>query len=625
MLNFWVMGAAADSGHVRHAGESALNIAMAGPVVNNFNIQIATVNGSGSLSANQVLLRTIFRMGVPVSSKNIFPSNIAGLPTWFALRISEKAYAAHKAETDVMVAVNPQTAAEDAAAVQPGGVLLADAALALAGRRSDLHYYEAPFAQLAAPLTPDTRIRRLLVNMIYAGALAHLLALDLSEMRGALDTQFHGKTKVVDLNLQAIMAGHAYAAAHFAAPAPYRVERRTQTQGRILIDGNAAAALGAMFGGCSVAAWYPITPSSSLIEQLTGFMQEYRRDPVTGKKSYAIVQTEDELAAIGIAIGAGWAGARAMTSTSGPGISLMSEFVGLAYFAEVPLVVWDIQRAGPSTGLPTRTSQGDVLTCYFLSHGDTRHLLLLPGTVKECFRFAQKAFNLAEKFQTPVLCLSDLDLGMNYWMSEEFQYPDSIPIDRGKVLSEKDLEQMKEFARYRDVDGDGVPYRTIPGNRHPLAPYFTRGSAHTEHAGYSESPQNYAALLERLARKIDGARTALPPPVIDGTGGPIGIIAYGSTHPAVEECRDQLREEYGMDTDYARIRALPPHGDVGRFLEDHARVYVVEQNRDGQMRSILALEFPESAAALRSVGHCTGVPIDARSITQAIVNQEKVR
>jgi 2-oxoglutarate ferredoxin oxidoreductase subunit alpha len=380
-----------------------------------------------------------------------------------------------------------------------------------------------------------------------------------------------------------------------------------------------------MFGGCTVAAWYPITPSTSLIERLSEYLKEYRIDPQTGKAGFAIVQTEDEHAAAGIVIGAGWAGARSMTATSGPGISLMSELAGLAYFAEVPAVIWDVQRLGPSTGLPTRTSQGDILTCYFLSHGDTRHILLFPATPKECFRFAQKAFNLAEQFQTLVLCMSDLDLGMNNWLSEEFQYPDSIPISRGKVLSEKDLEKIGTFSRYLDISGDNIPYRTIPGNSHPAAAYFTRGTSHNASGLYSERPEDYSKLMERLSRKIQSARSAVPPPVIDGIGSPIGILAYGSTHPAVEESRDQLREEHGIITDYLRIRALPHNEDAGRFLEDHERIYVVEQNRDGQMRAILSMEFPGFASNMLSVLHFTGIPIDARFITQAIMHQEKAR
>jgi 2-oxoglutarate/2-oxoacid ferredoxin oxidoreductase subunit alpha len=608
-----------------HIREHVLNTDAQKPVINDLNLQIATVNGSGSLSANHILMRAIFQMGVPVSGKNIFPSNISGLSTWFFIRANEKGYSAAKTEVDFLVAMNPQTAKEDAANVKPGGVLLADESFQLKGCRSDIHYYEAPIFKMAEQVAPDPKFRKLLANMVYVGILTRILDLDPTEIEKALHREFGHKPQAVEINRQAILTGCQYMEKSIKKTDSFHIERRNKTQGKILIEGNNAAALGTMFGGCTVVAWYPITPSTSLIEYLSAYMQEFRIDPQTGKAAYAIVQTEDELAASGIVVGAGWAGARAMTSTSGPGISLMSEFAGLAYFAEVPAVIWDIQRAGPSTGLPTRTSQGDVLTCYFLSHGDTRHILLLPATPKECFRYAQKAFNLAEQFQTPVLCLSDLDLGMNYWVSEEFQYPDSIPIHRGKVLSEKDLEKIEKFSRYLDTDGDYIPYRTVPGNAHPAAAYFTRGTGHNAAGLYSERPEDYAQLMERLARKIHSARDAVPPPVITGTGSPIGIIAYGSTHPAIEESLDQLREEHGIIVDYLRIRALPPNDDINRYLEDHEFIYVVEQNRDGQMRAILSMEFPEFAPLMHSIRHCTGIPMDARFITNAIAHQEKAR
>jgi len=592
-------------------------------VINDFSIQVATVNGSGSQSANQVLMRTIFQMGVPVSGKNIFPSNIAGLPTWFTIRANKDGYAARKADIDFMVALNPRTAREDASSVQPGGVLLADAAFGLKGFRQDIHYYEAPFSKLAEEATQDFQLKKLLVNMVFVGVAAHLLALDPAELERAIQRQFKKKIRAAELNIRAARVGYDFASANLLKTDPFRIEKMDKTRGQILMDGNAAAALGALFGGCTVVTWYPITPSTSLVEQLTDFLKEYRTDPETGKATFAVVQAEDELAAIGMAVGAGWAGARAMTSTSGPGISLMTEFSGLAYFAEIPVVVWDVQRVGPSTGLPTRTSQGDILSNYVLSHGDTRHILLLPATVEECFLFAQEAFNLAEKFQTPVFCMSDADLGMNSWMSGEFQYPESIPIGRGKVLSEQDLEKIGGFSRYKDVDGDGIPFRTIPGNAHPAAPYFTRGSGHDVNADYSERPENHAALMERLGRKFEGARQAVPPPVVDGIQSALGIVAYGSTHHAMEECRAQLREEYGIQADYMRIRALPPNSDVLRFLEDHDRIYIVEQNRDGQMRGILSMEFPQAKTRLHSVLHYSGIPIDARFVANAIIRQEQ--
>ncbi len=592
-------------------------------IVNDFNIGVATVNGSGSQSANSVLMRAIFRMGIPVSGKNLFPSNIAGLPTWFTIRISEKGYFARKAETDIMVALNPQTAREDAQSVLPGGVLLADDTLGLAEFRSDIQIYEVPLLKLAAQVTEDARLRQMLANMVYVGVLAHLLVLDMGEVDLAIQKQFRGKPTAIQLSMSAVHAGFQYATERLVKSDPFLLMRSDKTQGRILIDGNGAAALGAVFGGCTVVTWYPITPSTSLVEELTGYMRKYRIDPKTGKATFAIVQTEDELAAIGMVIGAGWAGARAMTSTSGPGLSLMAEFTGFAYYAEVPAVIWDIQRIGPSTGLPTRTSQGDLLSAYLLSHGDTKHLMLLPATVEECFIFAQLAFNLAERFQTPVFCLSDLDLGMNHWIADEFQYPDDIPIDRGKVLSEEDLRQMGGFSRYRDVDGDGIPFRTLPGNNHPGAAYFTRGSGHDIEAEYTERPERYSAIVDRIARKIHAAVTSLPQPVVSGCVAPVGIIAYGSTHHAIAECRDQLREEHGIPTDYLRIRSLPPAEAVREFIDRHERIYLVEQNRDGQMRSILAMEFPGSMGKLQSVLHYDGIPIDARFITNAILEYEK--
>jgi 2-oxoglutarate ferredoxin oxidoreductase subunit alpha len=593
-------------------------------VVNDFSLQVATVNGSGSQSANSVLMRAIFQMGVPVNGKNLFPSNIAGLPTWFTIRANKNGYVARKAEIDFAVAMNPQTARQDALSVVKGGVLLAEASLGLKGLRSDISYYEAPILSLAAQVSTEVRLRKLLSNMIYVGVVAQLLEIDPAEVEKAILKQFASKLKAAEFNIKAVHVGIEYAKANLPKSDPYRIERMDKTRGKIIVDGNTAAALGALFGGCTVVTWYPITPSTSLVEQMIHYMKKYRMDPKTGKPTFAIVQAEDELAAIGMVIGAGWAGARAMTSTSGPGISLMSEFVGLAYFAEVPAVIWDVQRVGPSTGLPTRTSQGDILSTYVLSHGDTKHILLIPATVEECFRFAQEAFNLAEKFQTPVFCMSDLDLGMNNWMSDAFQYPDDIPIDRGKVLSAQDLERLGGFSRYLDVDGDGIPYRTLPGTQHPAAGYFTRGSGHNERAEYSELSDDYAGLMDRLARKIDHARHFVPAPVIEnGANSTIGIAAYGTTHHAIRECRDQLVAEQGIDTDYLRIRGLPFSPEVGTFLAHHDRVYVVEQNRDAQMRSLLTLDFPEQATKLRSVLHYNGIPIDARSVTHAIVAQER--
>lgn len=594
------------------------------PVLNDFSIQVATVNGSGSQSANNVLMRSIFQMGVPVSGKNLFPSNIAGLPTWFTIRASKKGYIARKAEIDFMVAMNPQTAREDAMTVQPGGALLADESLKLRGLREDISYYEVPFQKLAGQVSSDARLRRLLANMVYVGVMAELLSLEVTEVEAAIRKQFRTKLKAAEINVQAMRTGIDFARSNLVKSDPFRIERMDMTRGKIIIDGNAAAAMGAVFGGCTVVTWYPITPSTSLVETMIEYMKKYRMDPKTGKPTYAILQAEDELAAAGMVVGAGWAGARAMTSTSGPGISLMSEFVGLSYFAEVPGVIWDVQRIGPSTGLPTRTSQGDILSTYHLSHGDTKHILLLPATVEECFRFAQEAFNLAEKYQTMVFCMSDLDLGMNNWMSDPFRYPDDIPIDRGKVLAKKDLDRLGHFSRYLDVDGDGIAYRTLPGTDHPAAAYFTRGSGHNEHAEYTEKPADFVNLMDRLARKLDRAKLDVPAPEKDeGPAARIGIIAYGTTHHAIAECRDQLRLENSIETSYLRIRALPLSPQVGDFLAAHRRVYVVEQNRDGQMTSILTMEYPEFALQLKPVLHYDGIPIDARTVTNAILAQER--
>ncbi len=593
-------------------------------VVNDLSIQVATVNGSGSQSANTVLMRSIFQMGVPVSGKNLFPSNIAGLPTWFTIRASKQGYIARKAEIDFMVSMNPNTAQEDARTVQPGGVLLADESLKLKGLRDDITCYEVPFQKLAGQVSSDARLRKLLANMCYVGVAARLLDIDIAEVEKAIRKQFSSKPKAADLNIKAVRVGLEYASANLVKNDPYRIERMDATRGKIIVDGNSAAALGAVFGGCTVVTWYPITPSTSLVETMMGYMKRYRIDPASGKATFAILQAEDELAAIGMVLGAGWAGARAMTATSGPGISLMAEFAGLAYFAEIPGVIWDIQRVGPSTGLPTRTSQGDILSAFLLSHGDTRHVLLIPSSPEECFRFAQEALNLAEKFQTMVFCMSDLDLGMNNWMADPFEYPDDIPIERGKVLSAADLERLGKFSRYGDIDGDGIPWRTLPGTDHRLAAYFTRGSGHNENADYTERPEAYVALMDRLARKMDTARHTVPQPEVHRVDNArIGIIAYGTTHHAIGECRDQLKAESGLATDYLRIRALPVGPTVGQFIGAHDRVYVVEQNRDGQMRSILAMEYPSLAARMKSILHYSGIPIDARFITNALLAQEK--
>jgi 2-oxoglutarate ferredoxin oxidoreductase subunit alpha len=591
-------------------------------VVNNMSIQVATVNGSGSQSSNTVLLRSIFQMGVPVSGKNLFPSNIAGLPTWYTIRANKDGYIARKKEIDFVIAMNAETAQEDVMSLAPGAVVLYDEPLKLNALRSDLIFYPVPYDKLVAPVCPEAKLRKLVKNMIYVGVAAQLLGIDMAEVEKALRKQFATKVKAANLNLAAVRAGFDYAAANLTKQDPYFIQRMDKNQGMIIIDGNSAAALGCMFAGVTVVTWYPITPSSSLVETLIDYMKEYRIGP-DGRATFAIVQAEDELAAIGMVLGAGWAGARSMTATAGPGISLMAEFAGLSYYAEVPGVVWDIQRVGPSTGLPTRTSQGDILSTAFLSHGDTKNILLLPSSVAECFSMAQDAFNLAEQFQTLVFVMSDLDLGMNNWMSDPFEYP-KTPVDRGKVLTKTDLDRMGGFSRYKDVDGDGIGYRTLPGTEHPAAAYFTRGTGHNEKSGYSERPDDFEKNMERINKKFETARAFVPRPELMTKGKTkIGIIAYGTSHWAIVESRDQLRDEYNIETDYLRVKAYPFSREVHEFIEKHDRVYVVEQNRDAQMLSLIKLDIkPEWVTRLRSIAHIHGLPLDARSVTDELMSME---
>jgi 2-oxoglutarate ferredoxin oxidoreductase subunit alpha len=601
---------------IQHAG-----LPSSKPVVNDMSIQVATVNGSGSQSSNTVLLRTIFQMGVPVSGKNLFPSNIAGLPTWYTIRANKDGYIARKKEIDFLVAMNPETAQEDVMALADGAVVLYDEPLNLRSLRQDLIFYSVPYDKLVASVCPEAKLRKLVKNMVYVGVVARLLNLDMAEVEKAIRKQFARKVKAAELNLAAARAGYDYAVASLTKNDPYRIERMDKNKGKIIIDGNSASALGCMFAGVTVVTWYPITPSSSLVETLIDYMKQYRIGP-DGKATFAIVQAEDELAAIGMVIGAGWAGARSMTATAGPGISLMAEFAGLAYYTEVPAVIWDIQRVGPSTGLPTRTSQGDVLSTAFLSHGDTKHILLFPSSPHECFSFAGEAFDLADQFQTPVFVLSDLDLGMNNWMSEPFEYPEK-PIARGKVLSKEDLERLGGFQRYKDVDGDGIPYRTLPGTEHPAAAWFARGSGHNEKSQYSERPDDFERNMERINRKFETARSYVPRPEVHTGKSKIGIIAYGTSHWAITESRDQLRNEYSLEVDYLRVRAYPFTREIHDFIEKHDRVYVVEQNRDAQLLSLLKLDVaPERITRLRSIAHIHGLPLDARSVTDEIMTME---
>ena len=594
-------------------------------IVNDFSIQVATVNGSGSQSANAVLLRSIFRMGVPVTGKSLFPSNIAGLPTWFTIRVSKHGWTARKNDTDILISMNPERAQEDVLALAPGAVVIFDEPLKLDELRSDVIFYSVPCDRLAAATGAEPKLRKLVRNMVYVGVAAQLLSIDMELLESTVRKMFSRKVKAAELNLSAVRAGYEYAKATLTKQDPFVVEPMNANQGKILIDGNSSAALGALFAGVTVVAWYPITPSTSTVEDLIDYMKQYRVEK-DGKASFAIVQAEDELAAIGMVMGAGWAGARAMTATSGPGISLMAEIAGLGYYVEIPSVILDVQRTGPSTGLPTRTSQADLSFVAGLSHGDTKHVMLLPASVKECFELSIEAFDLAEQLQTPVFILSDLDLGMNYWMSEPFEYPEK-PIHRGKVLNAQQLEELGGFARYKDVDGDGIGYRTLPGTDHPAAAYFTRGSGHNEKALYSERPEDYANNMLRLARKFETAKTMVPKPVLEGTGKQkIGIIAFGTSHWAVVESRDQLERESALATDYLRIRAFPFTQEVAEFVASHERIYVVEQNRDAQMLNLLKTNLdPADAVKLHPVLHFNGLPIDARTVTTAIAAAEGAR
>ncbi|MFZ0288330.1 MAG: 2-oxoacid:acceptor oxidoreductase subunit alpha [Candidatus Sulfotelmatobacter sp.] len=591
-------------------------------IVNDMSIQVATVNGSGSQSSNTVLLRAIFQMGVPISGKNLFPSNIAGLPTWYTIRANKDGYIGRKKEIDFLVAMNAETAQDDVMSLAPGASVLYDEPLALNKLRDDLIFYSVPYDKIVATVCPEAKLRKLVKNMVYVGVVAQLLEIEMGEVEKAIRKQFAKKVKAANLNLAAAQAGFDYAKASLQKRGVFYIERMDKTAGKIIIDGNSAAALGSVFAGCTVVTWYPITPSSSLVETMIEYMKDYRIGP-DGKATFAIVQAEDELAAIGMVIGAGWAGARSMTATAGPGISLMSEFSGLAYYAEIPGVIWDIQRVGPSTGLPTRTSQGDILSTAFLSHGDTKHIMLIPCSVAECFSMASEAFNLAEQFQTLVFVMSDLDLGMNNWMSDPFEYP-TTPIKRGKVLDKEDLTKLGGFARYKDLDGDGVGYRTLPGTDHPAAAYFTRGSGHNDKSNYSERPDDYENNMERLNRKFETSRSFVPrPEILKGTNAKIGIVAYGTSHWGVTESRDQLRSEYAIETDYLRLRAYPFTREVHEFVEQHDRVYVVEQNRDAQMLSLLKLDLnPELTTRLRSISHLDGLPLDARSVTDELSTME---
>lgn len=588
--------------------------------VNDFAIVVATANGTGSQTSNLTLLRALFKMGIPVNGKNIFPSNIQGLPTWYHIRVSKDGYVARRETSEVLVAFNEVTVQEDVEELPSGGVCIYNDDWRTMPERDDIVMYGIPVNEFLREVGARGKFRDRFTNMIYVGAISQLLGIELEAIEEALSYHFGGRQKIVDSNMEVIRLAYDWTKENVQKRDPFRVEPMNETDGLFLITGNEAAALGAIFGGFTFAAWYPITPSTSLVDALTEHAKTLRRDE-DGNATYAIVQAEDELAAIGMVIGAGWAGARAMTATSGPGVSLMAEFAGLSYFAEVPAVIWDVQRVGPSTGLPTRTSQGDVTFAYNLGHGDTKNVLLFPADPKECFEFGNTAFDLAEELQTLVLVLSDLDLGMNNWMTESFDYPEE-PLKRGKVLSAEEVKE-KGFARYKDIDGDGVAYRTLPGNENPLSAYFARGTGHDEQAVYSERPEDWLHNMNRILRKFETARDLVPGPVVDEVDeADVGIIAFGSTRVAIEEARDRLQEQ-GLKTSFLRLRALPINDEVRDFVERHERTYVVELNRDGQMHSLLQLEMTDIATKLISLSHLDGMPLTARWIVDNLQEKEK--
>ena len=593
--------------------------------INDFTLKIATVNGTGSASANTLLMKTIFRSGVPVVGKNFFPSNIQGLPTWYEIRVSRDGHLARSGSVELMVALNPETYARDVRELAPGGYLLYDSTWPrpVLLSRADLTVIGVPFAQMCNENFSGVRTRILMKNICYAGALAALLNLDLARMRELLGETYAKKPQLLESNVKALQLGFDYAREHVACPLPLAVEPMQRTAGHILIDGNTAAALGCVFAGATVAAWYPITPSTSLMDAFKSFCERLRVDPQNGRKRFAFIQAEDELAAIGMVLGASWNGARAFTATSGPGISLMNEFLGLAYYAEVPAVLFDVQRVGPSTGMPTRTQQGDLLAGAYASHGDTRHVCLYPANPAECFSMAVEAFDLAERLQTPVLVLSDLDIGMNDWMCPEFQWGDAYRPDRGKMLSLEQIEGLEKFHRYLDPDGDGIPWRTLPGV-HPKGAYFTRGSGHTQFGTYTEDSHDYQVVMDRLMKKWQTAKTRVPRALIEGTGSKFGIVSVGSGDSAVREALVLLGAE-GVAVDYLRVRAFPFGEEVERFLTEHELLFVVEQNRDAQLRSLLTLETAVEKSKLRSLLHYSGLPVSSQFIVEGILAELRAR
>ncbi len=590
-------------------------------IINNFCITFSTVNGSGSATANTTLMRTFFKMGIPVAGKNIFPSNIQGLPTWYTLRLSKKGYLARVQEDDIVVGMNPSTINREIDFLVPGGVLFYPDDLTFTNKREDIVYYPMPIKKIIKESEVSPSLKDYIANMVYVGILAQMLGADFGIIRDALNFHFKNKEKPVLLNMEVIEKSAEWARINLKKSDPYFVEHMEGNDGWIMTDGNSAGALGSIYGGVQFTAWYPITPASSLAESLHEFIPLLRTDPETGKQTSVIVQSEDELAAIGMAIGAGWGGLRSMTSTSGPGLSLMTEFIGLAYYAEIPVVIWNVQRVGPSTGLPTRTAQGDITFVNFMGHGDTDSIMLFPGSVNECFEFGWKAFDIAERLQTPVVVMTDLDLGMNEWMTPKFKYPDK-PMDRGKILWEEDFQKMldkfkEEYGRYKDLDGDGIPYRTLMGNRHPKAAYFTRGTGHDEYAKYTEDPQIWEESLNRIKRKYENGKKYLPEPFIKSNGNKHAMICVGSASFPVEEALDILDGD-GLSLDYMRIRSIPFQDQVLDFIQNHELLYIVELNRDGQLAQLLTINFTSQADKFRNITKVDGLPLTARWIAKEI-------
>jgi len=591
-------------------------------VINDFSIIVGTKNGSGSSTANNTILRAIFKMGIPVSGKNLFPSNIQGLPTWYTIRVNKDGYTGRRETNEIVIAINPDSFTRDLESVAPGGAFFYADHIKSPISRTDIATYPMPVKELVKndPNVP-TDFRDLVGNMVYVGVLAQMIGIDVKHIQAALEFHFKGKEKPINMNMGAVNAGYEWAEANLEKKDPYYLEPMDKTEGMIMADGNTAAALGSIFGGAQFVAWYPITPATSLAESMNDYFPMLRKRD-DGKHTYAVVQAEDELAAIAMAVGAGWSGLRAMTATSGPGLSLMTEFVGLAYYAEIPVVIWDVQRVGPSTGLPTRTSQADLSFALDMGHGDNDSIVLMPGNMNECFDFGWQSFDIAERVQTPVIILSDLDMGMNQWMSQPFEYP-STPMDRGKVLLEEDLEELKgNWGRYLDTDDDGIPYRTFPGNKHPLSSYFTRGTGHDEYAKYSEEADTYKDNLMRLKKKFITAKQHLPKPIVfENPGATIGIIAYGSTEGAILEACDRLEKQDGIIADFMRIRAYPFPQEVDEFIHKYDQIFVVELNRDGQLHQTLSIAYHDQVMHLKSVALSDGMPASARWVREGILEK----